>query len=806
MSSAKNRIEQAKEKAKQIDSTLRTELEGKHTLVNAAIVGCSKDRDEAAELISRNVDLYKNAICRWVEVDTCDMDVLSETIQGCDLAIIVLSNNFVVAPMAFQTLIFILRSIRKPSRYYNLMPSYMELVKNADYAESSISLLVGNSMVYTNWQGLMADWVSKFKNVPSSDTTDRGPLPPMASVRYFSCYSELDAAAVEDITSVMERYSFEALTSASNVPSSTATDDYDRQSAQRSCVLVFVSSKFASDKKARGILDAILIKKLPMVVVVVTDLSGKSWMQTGLGILLSNELWVDFSVAPFYKPGERVPSFQKRIRELSIRLRNACIGSVSGLTAAYALPPTAAVAMAAVGITVAAAVTAIANHEQEQRDPSLELQEVRSPTESGQIQDEHGEQSSSQLDYTDAQANGATRGTQETGPPLDPLAADPVRVFVSHTWADSGISQNDFGPGGFAHFSDRQWDTEHAPLRYATMLFQQHGKFRVDADANNFLDTRDFFYVTAERLHLADTSLLFWSPRYVKSFFCYNETFQSMVWQHKRVVIVFLEDFDATISALCAMPQHERLMDRVLALRGCAERAGAQVTVGSVTGVSVVNKTYEQVCGELCEVLARSEDTLPFPAQLCSITAAAVNTLAAAAGVIESEPSFDVLISYCWSNSAKAYHEGHVSTVEGRTDPRAVRNQLERATGLRCWLDAEHLLGSAGLFQGIHAALSSKSLKCVILCVSDEYVKSPNCMMELEYAIRRIPCIVMSVGNGYAWRVKLAGYFVAYQETFDFVISPFPHSEEGTALFAKMAARVSAICRDGAQVTTTALR
>jgi hypothetical protein len=250
------------------------------------------------------------------------------------------------------------------------------------------------------------------------------------------------------------------------------------------------------------------------------------------------------------------------------------------------------------------------------------------------------------------------------------------------------------------------------------------------------------------------------------------------------------------------MPQHDCFLDRVLALRPGKSSEGAPASDQSLRVVSVAGKTHEQVLSELRSLLTNP------PALYTPPPVSADHLLSAhGEGSADSPQSsgHDVLVSYCWSNSTTAFHRGHVSSVEGRTDPIAMKGEIERATGLRCWLDVEQL-GSGGLFQGIHAALSSKSLKCVILCVSDEYARSPNCMMELEYAIRRIPCLVVSVGNGYAWRVKLAGYFVAYQESFDFVSQPFPYSPDGVVLFDALVRRVREVCNIGQQVTTTALR
>ena len=101
-------------------------------------------------------------------------------------------------------------------------------------------------------------------------------------------------------------------------------------------------------------------------------------------------------------------------------------------------------------------------------------------------------------------------------------------------------------------------------------------------------------------------------------------------------------------------------------------------------------------------------------------------------------------------------------------------------------MDVERLgTNTNGLYGGIHLAMMKT--KCVVLCVSDEYAASANCKMELQYAIRRIPCIVLAVGSGYHWRKGELGFFVAFQDYLDFVASPFPGSSSGVAQINKLA-------------------
>jgi hypothetical protein len=229
-----------------------------------------------SEMVSLSHKSCTHVTCKLVVVDAMDMDELCGAFQSCDVAIVVLSDTFVIAEMAFQVLIFILRSIRKPARYYNSMSSYMALVGSAEYSKSSISLLVGNAMIYSSFEALIQEWAGKFKSTANHLTSDLGPLPPSADTNYLICYTEGDEKDVHDIISAMPAYHFQRLQSPAEVPS--------EGSSSSAVALVFVSHAFATDKKAREILSTVLQHHVPIVVVVVSDTSGKNWMQTGLGI------------------------------------------------------------------------------------------------------------------------------------------------------------------------------------------------------------------------------------------------------------------------------------------------------------------------------------------------------------------------------------------------------------------------------------------------------------------------------------------------------------------------------------------
>ena len=48
----------------------------------------------------------------------------------------------------------------------------------------------------------------------------------------------------------------------------------------------------------------------------------------------------------------------------------------------------------------------------------------------------------------------------------------------------------------------------------------------------------------------------------------------------------------------------------------------------------------------------------------------------------------------------------------------------------------------------------------MVACVSDEYARSKNCMMELRFAVisLKIPVIAAVVGSGYKWEASEVGH------------------------------------------------
>lgn len=293
----------------------------------------------------------------------------------------------------------------------------------------------------------------------------------------------------------------------------------------------------------------------------------------------------------------------------------------------------------------------------------------------------------------------------------------------------------------------------------------------------------DYFESCCSFFTAANVVVQMWSTRYITSFYPYTEIFQSFVWQHKTVIVVFLDPIEEILRALETMPQFEIIYEKIFMLRGCFLKIG-HVQWGKFYGISSVGRTFDETKSDLVYLL-QSEDIIS--GGRCEVIHTPIRADGLTAG-------FDIFLSYCWRNSSSAATAGDISNYIGLTDPRDLKRDIERETHLRCWLDIEQL-GCDGLFEGLHRALSNTSLSLVVLCLSDEYAASPNCAMELQYAIRRIPCIVVCVGDGEGWRKTPTGLFSAFQESFDLCKNPYPQSEQGQAIFNRLVMRIRAICR-----------
>jgi len=356
---------------------------------------------------------------------------------------------------------------------------------------------------------------------------------------------------------------------------------------------------------------------------------------------------------------------------------------------------------------------------------------------------------------------------------------------------------------------------EHDVYRYVSYL--HHHGVDLTVDIKTMLSPGSFHEAHVDGASLADVHLEFWSKEFVKSYYCMCEVTFAMLLHHKIVIILFLDDEAEVRTVLKTMPGNELLFAKLSHLSPSVDDTYKQSY--NIFAVPTVSRSFASVSSTVMKILQHLEKTRIFSSSPRLPSTAILTNVGPAHGIAsDSKPSsninqgtdvgvgvthnviegdndtssipvsvplpvpapLDILVSYAWTNSHDACDRGQVMRHEGYTDPRQLKADIEASTGYRCWLDVEQV-GLDGLYEGIHKACDQVQL--VLLCVSDEYCRSPNCLMELEYCIRRKPCVLACVGSGYAWRSSVAGYFTAYQRTFDFVQNTYPQSLVGRETF-----------------------
>ena len=133
---------------------------------------------------------------------------------------------------------------------------------------------------------------------------------------------------------------------------------------------------------------------------------------------------------------------------------------------------------------------------------------------------------------------------------------------------------------------------------------------------------------------------------------------------------------------------------------------------------------------------------------------------------IEGPP--DVFLSYCWNNSQLAEDAKQIDNVNGTifSDPRLLKTKIAEH-GYNVWLDVEQLQSAntkAGLFGQI--AHGMKAAKLIVPCISDQYAKSGNCIMEFQFALKSInkPVVPIVVGSGDDWRSTVIGILLSSRD------------------------------------------
>ncbi|XP_076465791.1 uncharacterized protein LOC143297367 [Babylonia areolata] len=172
------------------------------------------------------------------------------------------------------------------------------------------------------------------------------------------------------------------------------------------------------------------------------------------------------------------------------------------------------------------------------------------------------------------------------------------------------------------------------------------------------------------------------------------------------------------------------------------------------------------------EVYINMQQPDRYPSKLTELKTALTDRLKKGTGEGEGlgdpPPCF---ISYCWQNSARAVALGS-RTTEGATgfgDPRDIKDYLA-GKGIDCWIDVERV-GLHGLFEDIGEGLVNA--KVVLVCVSDQYAASNNCVVEFRFVAKslKLPVVLAVVGSGSQWRATEVGVLsqgfpvVSFQES-----------------------------------------
>ncbi|KAJ3247316.1 hypothetical protein HDU78_004565 [Chytriomyces hyalinus] len=125
--------------------------------------------------------------------------------------------------------------------------------------------------------------------------------------------------------------------------------------------------------------------------------------------------------------------------------------------------------------------------------------------------------------------------------------------------------------------------------------------------------------------------------------------------------------------------------------------------------------------------------------------------------------SLTVFLSYCWANSAAASG----AERSGSCDPRHVRNYLLSEGFSDVWIDTEKINSGDDLFEQIANGLMSSDV--MVVCVSDEYAASKNCVRELNFGLNvmKIPFIPLVVGSGFKWQMTKVGLMFGDQTYID---------------------------------------
>jgi hypothetical protein len=92
---------------------------------------------------------------------------------------------------------------------------------------------------------------------------------------------------------------------------------------------------------------------------------------------------------------------------------------------------------------------------------------------------------------------------------------------------------------------------------------------------------------------------------------------------------------------------------------------------------------------------------------------------------MNSETKFDIFLSYQWDN---------------KTEVKELYTKLNNELVYRVWIDDNELYATASLYDQIAQGIDNSL--CLVACVTEKYIQSENCKLEIEYAqTKKIPII-----------------------------------------------------------------
>ncbi|KAJ3248761.1 hypothetical protein HDU78_010208 [Chytriomyces hyalinus] len=234
-------------------------------------------------------------------------------------------------------------------------------------------------------------------------------------------------------------------------------------------------------------------------------------------------------------------------------------------------------------------------------------------------------------------------------------------------------------------------------------------------------------------------------------------------FDHHQVVALRTNDghvFDLTVAVAIATENNQH----ILALSDQESRVAMRRVVTHSFFDSILDHDHDHTPTPTPLLMAPKDSMVPFNRDSL-MPPATVNHSAVPFNRDDTpdRSSLTVFLSYCWANSAAASG----AERSGSCDPRHVRNYLLSEGFSDVWIDTEKINSGDDLFEQIANGLMSSDV--MVVCVSDEYAASKNCVRELNFGLNvmKIPFIPLVVGSGFKWQMTKVGLMFGDQTYID---------------------------------------